>query len=101
MSLKIIVMLGYAIFLLVGAIFGLKAGSKVSLYMGLASSAIAASGIFIYQQNSVLGNVIFIVLTGLLSIVFLIRVLKTKKMLPSGMLLSVSVLMLLLNILLK
>ena len=101
MSIKISLMLGYAIFLLAGAVFGLKAGSKVSLYMGVASSAVTAFGIFTYKQNPTLGNTIFIALTGLLTAVFLIRLLKTKKMMPSGMLLIITSFVLLFNIFVK
>ena len=101
MSVKIILMLGYAIFLLVGAVLGLKAGSKVSLYMGLASSILTVFGIFTYNQNPDLGNIIFIALTTLLAVVFLIRLLKTKKMMPSGMLLIVTSFILLFNIFVK
>ena len=89
-----IVIIGYAIFLLVGAFMGAKAGSKISLIMGLISSALVFSGYFLLAQNARDGYLAVIVVSAALSVMFLMRYLKTHKFMPSGMLLAVSVLVL-------
>ncbi len=81
----------YGIFLLAGGFFGLKAGSKVSLIMGIVSGLAALTGAHFVGINFALGARILLGVSGVLSIVFLKRLLETHKMMPSGMLLIVSV----------
>ena len=82
----------YIVLLLVGGLIGfLKAGSKVSL---ISSSVFAAvlvltqTGIF---QPSVAHNLVNVLLAALL-VVFAVRLTKTKKFMPSGLLLVLTIL---------
>jgi uncharacterized membrane protein (UPF0136 family) len=84
------VFVGYAIFLLVGAFFGFKAGSKVSLFAGTFSGLLVLFGVMLLGKDPRNGFLFLSILNGLLCVSFLMRLLKTKKFMPSGMLLTVS-----------
>jgi uncharacterized membrane protein (UPF0136 family) len=87
-----IIVIGYALFLFLGGAMGAKAGSRISLIMGSVSGALVLVG-DVWIRRDVAGGFLFLtVVAGLLTIVFLQRLLKTKKMMPSGMLLIVNVL---------
>lgn len=86
-----VVVLGYAIFLLVGAFFGWKAGSKVSLIMSLASSALTFVGYFLTVSSPKSGYIFLSILSALLSAVFVMRLIQTHKFMPSGGLLLITV----------
>lgn len=81
---------GYAIFMFVGAYFGFKKGSKVSLIAGLASGVLVLVGIWLKAVNVKTGYMFLGGLTGILTIVFLMRLMKTKNFMPSGMLLIIT-----------
>ena len=75
----------YAILLIVGGVIGFKkAGSKVSLYAGVISGVVV--GIGICMQSLGLICAVSLLLTGS----FAVRLVKTKKFMPSGMLLIAS-----------
>lgn len=81
----------YAILLFVGGFLGFKAGSKISLIMGLISSVIIAGGLYLINQGNVKqGYEVVAVMAVVLCISFGSRFVKTKKMMPSGMLLILS-----------
>ncbi len=80
----------YAALLFIGGFIGFKAGSKVSLYMGVVSSFLILFGLFIVGNNAVFGYVFTGAVSGLLTGTFLIRLVKTKKFMPAGMLLIIS-----------
>ena len=82
--------LAYGIFLIVGAFIGLKAGSKVSLVMGLVSGCLVLFSVYLTNTNLTLGVGLLTGISGLLSVVFLLRFIKTQKIMPSGMLLGIS-----------
>ena len=84
----------YGILLIGGGFMGLKAGSKVSLIMGIVSGVLALVGSFIVDKNFSTGAWTLLVVSGVLCIVFLMRLLKTGKFMPSGMLLSLSAIVL-------
>ena len=84
--------LAYAVFLIVGAFFGWKAGSRVSLIMGLASAAVILLGVYLSGTNLMLGTQVLFGVSALLTMTFLMRFIKTQKIMPSGMLLLVSAL---------
>jgi len=88
----------YAAMLFLGAFFGFKAGSKISLYMGIGSGLLVLLGVYLIDTNAQFAYWLLTVISGLLSIVFLIRLIKTRAFIPSGMLLSVSILILFLNL---
>lgn len=87
-----IIVIGYALFLFVGAVMGAKAGSRVSLIMGSVSGAIILLGDVWTRRDFAGGFMLLTVVAGLLTVVFFQRLLKTKKMMPSGMLLIVNAL---------
>ena len=89
MAYKIIVAL-YGLFLLAGAYFGWKAGSKVSLIMGIVSGLLILAGVYYTGLNLKGGFLYLSVLSGLLAVVFLVRFLKTYTLMPAGLLLAVS-----------
>ncbi len=92
MLIEQIVILGFSAFLFLGAFFGAKAGSKISLIMGLASGSLIIVGDLIVHFNKKAGLLFLMIVAGLLVVGFVQRVLKTKKMMPAGMLLIVSIL---------
>ena len=90
--MKIIATVIYGILLLVGGIFGYtKAKSKPSLISGLISGLLLLiSGVLQWQQITV-GLIVAQVLTLVLAIVFAIRLWKTRKFMPAGFMLVLSV----------
>ncbi len=87
----------YILLLLVGGWFGLKkAGSKVSLATSATAAALLLLCVLgIMPQASTIARFIL----GLLLAVFVIRLAKTRKFMPSGMLVCVTALTLLLHFL--
>jgi uncharacterized membrane protein (UPF0136 family) len=78
----------YIILLLVGGMIGfLKAGSKISLITSSVAAALLVlttlSGVFTYNFRRNMADVIM----AALLVVFAIRLTKTKKFMPSGMML--------------
>ena len=90
--MKIIATVIYGILLLVGGIFGYtKAKSKPSLISRLISGLLLLiSGVLQWQQITV-GLIVAQVLTLVLAIVFAIRLWKTRKFMPAGLMLVLSV----------
>jgi len=87
------IILGYALFLIVGGFFGWKAGSKVSLIAGSISGVLTLVSFFILSSgNTKPAFYMFLAISILLTISFLMRFLKTQAFMPSGMMLLVSVL---------
>ena len=85
-----LIVAGYGLFLLLGAFFGWKVGSKISLIMGLISGILVFAGLYITGLNPKMGFLFLTIIGGGLSLVFVKRLLATGKMMPSGMLLIVS-----------
>ena len=80
-----VVVLTYAVLMGLGGWFGFqKSGSKPSLIAGVLSFAILVVSYFIEQLWVAVGA------SALLSVVFFQRVSKTRKLMPSGMLLVLS-----------
>jgi uncharacterized membrane protein (UPF0136 family) len=81
----------YIVLLLIGGMIGfLKAGSKVSLITSSVAAALlvltAIPGIFTFSFRHNLANIIM----AALLVVFAIRLAKTKKFMPSGLMLVVT-----------
>ena len=85
-----IIIIGFAVFLLLGAFFGYRAGSNVSLIMGLVSGACVLGGYFLAASKPKLGFAVLALIGLVLAIVFLKRLLVTGKFMPAGMLLASS-----------
>lgn len=80
--------ISYGIFILMGGISGyLTAKSKASLISGLsAGSALVASGI-LYLQGWQIGLFLALIIASILILIFTIRLLRTRQLMPSGILL--------------
>lgn len=85
-------LLVFGILVSLGGVFGfLKAKSKASLLSGLISGALLITCHSMSRRNPESGFLCGMVVTGLLIVVFGIRLFKTKKFMPSGMLLVLSI----------
>ncbi len=95
MNLPIVATLIYGILLLFGGIMGyVSAKSKPSLISGVVSGLLLLiSGVLQWQQIPV-GLVFAQIITLVLAIVFVIRLWKTRKFMPAGLMLVLSVAML-------
>ena len=81
----------YGGILLLGAYMGWKAGSRVSLIMGVSSGLLVFCAIYLSTVNAAIGYSSLVIISGLLSVVFIIRFIKTHKMMPSGMLMGLNI----------
>lgn len=84
----------YAVLLFAGAFMGYKAGSKISLIMGLFSSAVVGVGIFLIGHNPLAGYWLIALMSFVLVVMFAKRLLITKKFMPSGIILLASIIIL-------
>lgn len=85
----------YAVLLIVGGVIGYtKAGSMVSLISGTVSGILLLIVTGVTWQNPKTGFMINAVIALLLAISFFVRFQKTGKFMPSGMLLAVSIVVL-------
>ena len=81
----------YGILLLVGGFIGYKkAGSKMSLYMGIVSGILIFAGLYLTQSSPKNGYTLIAVTSAFLSGIFIKRLIKTKSFMPSGMLMVLS-----------
>ena len=94
----ILILILYGCLLLSGAYFGLKAGSKISMIMGIISGLTVLFGAFLVTFDAFKGYSLIALVSSFLSVVFLIRLIKTHKFMPAGMLLGASGLVLLLTL---
>ncbi len=82
----------YAILLLLGGIMGyVSAKSKPSLISGVISGLLLCVTIILQLQQIALGLILAKIITGFLVLVFMIRLWKTRKFMPAGLMLVVSV----------
>ncbi len=78
-----------ALLVCVGGVIGYKkAGSKASLIMGTASAALLAVAFVIATQAPSTGLLVGLVISLMLSAVFGVRLKKTGKFMPAGLLLA-------------
>lgn len=85
-----IVILVFAVLMLVGGVMGARAGSKASLRAGSVSAAMLLVALWLSFGNAKLGYGAAAAIGAVLAIVFGKRLAATGKMMPSGMLLGVS-----------
>ncbi len=86
MSLGLIIALIYGILALVGGVVGyFKSGSKPSLISGVISGLLLIIGALRAAQGIVSGLWVVKIVTLALVIVFIIRLVKTKKFMPAGL----------------
>ena len=81
----------YGILMLGGGVMGyVKAKSTMSLIMGIISGILIFIGVYLMGSNARTGMMLVTAVSGMLTIVFLMRLLKTHAFMPSGMLLLLS-----------
>lgn len=85
-----IVLIAYALFLFIGAYFGFKKGSMMSLAMGGGSGFIVLLSLWLMSINLRGGWITAACLGGFLCLAFIIRLVKTQAFMPSGMLLIIT-----------
>lgn len=76
----------YGILSIIGGIIGYKsAGSKVSLISGIISGLLLLVAVYLQLQGQTWGLTLAVIVTGILVIVFAIRLAKTRKFMPAGL----------------
>ncbi len=86
MTLGIATAIAYGLLALVGGIFGyIKAKSKISLISGIASGTLLILGGIAQLQGQVWGLPLATAIAALLIVTFAIRLAKTRKMMPAGL----------------
>ena len=76
----------YGILSIVGGIIGYKsAGSKVSLISGTISGLLLLVAAYLQLQGQSWGLTISLIITSILVIVFAVRLAKTRKFMPAGL----------------
>ena len=96
MNLGQIVLVVFGLLMLIGGFFGNRAGSKVSLYAGSGSAALLFVAVVVTVFDMRFGLGMGIVTAALLGVVFAVRFLKTRKVMPAGMMLIASIMALVL-----
>ena len=87
-----IVLAVYGVLMFGGGLMGyVKAGSKMSLIMGTVSAVIIFSGLYLSKAKKKVGYSLIASMSTLLSVTFVIRLVKTGNFMPSGMLVILSV----------
>jgi uncharacterized membrane protein (UPF0136 family) len=82
----------YAVFSIVGGFIGYQqAGSKPSLISGVITGILLLIGAFLLLQGQIWGLWLAIAVTLLLVIVFIYRLIKTKRFMPAGLMVIVGV----------
>ena len=86
MNLAGVVTIIYGVLVLVGGAIGyLKAKSKASLISGIISGILLIVAGFMQLQGSAIGLILALVVTAVLVIVFTVRLVKTRKFMPAGL----------------
>ncbi len=86
MSLGIITAIAYGVLAIVGGIMGyVKAKSKASLISGSISGLLVILGGVMQLQGQAWGLIIAAIVTAVLVIVFAMRLAKTRKFMPAGL----------------
>ncbi|MEO0826972.1 MAG: TMEM14 family protein [Cyanobacteria bacterium J06635_15] len=86
MSLGVLAAIAYGLLAIVGGIIGFaQASSKVSLISGLVSGLLLLVGALLASQGNPAGVILSLVVTALLIVVFIIRLIKTRKAMPAAL----------------
>lgn len=86
MNLSIIAAFAYGILAIVGGIIGyIQARSKVSLLSGSISGLLLVLAAYFQLQGQSWGSILAVIVTGVLVVVFAVRLAKTRKFMPAGL----------------
>ena len=80
----------YGILLLLGAYFGGRAGSRVSIIMGIVSGGVVLAETYYLGIQPRTALIHLSIFNGFLTLIFSMRLLKTRRFMPSGVLFSVA-----------
>ena len=87
-----VVVIIYGLLALIGGLIGYrKAGSKVSLISGCLSGSLLILAAIIQLQGFSWGLILARLVTAILVVVFAMRLLKTRKFMPAGLMLGIGV----------
>lgn len=88
MTLASIAALAYGILAIVGGVLGyLQAQSKISLLAGCGCGALLLASALVQSQGQAWGLMVAIGVTAILMIAFTLRLVKTQKFMPAGLML--------------
>ncbi|MDZ8227374.1 TMEM14 family protein [Nostoc sp. ChiVER01] len=86
MNLSIIAAFAYGILAIAGGIIGyIQARSKVSLVSGSISGLLLVLAAYFQLQGQSWGSILAVIVTGVLVVVFAVRLAKTRKFMPAGL----------------
>ena len=86
MNLSIVAAIAYGVLSIVGGIFGyVKSQSKASIISGSISGALLIAAGIAQLQGFTWGQTAGVAIAGLLVVVFIVRLVKTKKFMPAGL----------------
>ncbi|BBD66738.1 hypothetical protein NIES4072_59870 [Nostoc commune NIES-4072] len=86
MNLSIIAAFAYGILAIAGGIMGyIQARSKVSLLSGSISGLLLLLAAYFQLQGQSWGSILAVIVTGVLVVVFAVRLAKTRKFMPAGL----------------
>ncbi len=92
MTLGIVAALAYGITTIVGGMIGyIQAGSKVSLFSGSISGLLLIIAAFAQFQGQTWGLLLATFVTAVLVVVFALRLVKTRKIMPAGLMTGLGV----------
>lgn len=80
----------YGIILFAGGIIGARSGSSISLFMGIISGVCVLTGLYLMSVQPRSGTQMLTVISGVLTAVFLQRLISTGAFLPGGLLFILS-----------
>ena len=87
-----IILVVYGVLMFGGGFMGyVKAGSKMSLIMGTVSAIVIIVGLYLSKANTQMGYGLISAMSALLVVTFIIRLVKTGSFMPSGMLVILSI----------
>ncbi|MEH2161335.1 MAG: TMEM14 family protein [Nostoc sp.] len=86
MNLSIIAAFAYGILAIAGGIIGyIQARSKISLLSGSISGLLLILAAYFQLQGQTWGSILAVLVTGILVVVFAVRLAKTRKFMPAGL----------------
>ncbi|MEH1837510.1 MAG: TMEM14 family protein [Nostoc sp.] len=95
MNLSIIAAFAYGILAIAGGIIGyIQARSKISLLSGSISGLLLLLAAYFQLQGQTWGSILAVIVTTVLVIVFAVRLVKTRKFMPAGLMTILGILVL-------